>query len=236
MIAVKSCQRQQTTNKKKRALVLCAADRGSQQPAVNARVCRLCETTAASVKQTRTASFGFARQRLCSAIGATSARHARRSSTAAGCVQVASGGEFAVAGSIVACVLGDLVREDEKRNLFVVGRLKELIKVNAYQVAPTELETHIGQLEGVSDCAVVGVPNEASGELPYALIVRADNDAGRRLQADDVARHVASHLSAYKHLKGGVDFVSTIPRSEAGKLLRRRILSEYLEKRQKSKL
>lgn len=128
------------------------------------------------------------------------------------------------------------MREDKTRNVYVVGRIKELIKVNAYQVAPTEVEAHIGHMEGVMDSAVIGVPDQTAGELPRAFVVRADNDDGRRLTANDVAQHVAKMLSAYKHLKGGVEFINAIPRSEAGKILRRQLLREHLDKRQKSKL
>jgi acyl-CoA synthetase (AMP-forming)/AMP-acid ligase II len=67
---------------------------------------------------------------------------------------------------------GDLVREDADHQLFVVSRLKELIKVNAFQVAPTELEEIIIKLDGVADCAVIGIPNKESGELPRAFIVK----------------------------------------------------------------
>jgi acyl-CoA synthetase (AMP-forming)/AMP-acid ligase II len=68
--------------------------------------------------------------------------------------------------------LGDLVREDPDHQLFVVSRLKELIKVNAFQVAPTELEELISKLSGVADCAVVGIPDAKTGEVPRAFVVK----------------------------------------------------------------
>ncbi|KAI6195687.1 hypothetical protein M3Y94_01017100 [Aphelenchoides besseyi] len=122
---------------------------------------------------------------------------------------------------------GDLVREDENRQVFVVGRVKELIKVNSFQVPPTELEGLIDTMPDVKDCAVIGIPDPSAGQLPRAYVVPRPNS---KLTPKQVIDHVASKVSAYKQLRGGVEFVTEIPRSEAGKIARRHLLTDYLRK------
>ena len=60
---------------------------------------------------------------------------------------------------------------NERKEIFVVDRIKELIKVRGFQVAPAELEGHLLGHPAVADVCVVGVPDEYSGELPYAFVV-----------------------------------------------------------------
>jgi acyl-CoA synthetase (AMP-forming)/AMP-acid ligase II len=110
---------------------------------------------------------------------------------------------------------GDLARFDAGGNVFVVDRLKELIKVNALQVAPAELEALLATHPAVADCAVVGRPDERYGEVPVAVVVpRGEPDAGE-LQAF-VAERVAPHKRLHE-----VRFTDAIPRTPAGKTLRR---------------
>ena len=66
---------------------------------------------------------------------------------------------------------GDEVVIDENNDLFVVDRLKEIMKVRGFQVAPAELEGHLLDHPYVSDVCVVGVPDEFSGEVPMAFVV-----------------------------------------------------------------
>jgi acyl-CoA synthetase (AMP-forming)/AMP-acid ligase II len=110
---------------------------------------------------------------------------------------------------------GDLARVDADGNVFVVDRLKELIKVNALQVAPAELEALLAAHPAVAECAVVGRPDERYGEVPVAVVVaRGSADPGELLAfvGDRVAPHKRLH---------DVRFVDAIPRTPAGKILRR---------------
>merc|ERR1712055_1189659 len=70
---------------------------------------------------------------------------------------------------------GDIGYYDEDGYFFIVDRMKELIKVKGYQVAPAELEDLLRKLDGVLDVAVVGVPHERYGEIPMAWIVKYEN-------------------------------------------------------------
>ena len=74
---------------------------------------------------------------------------------------------------------GDLVVIDEEGQVFIVDRLKELIKVNAFQVAPAELEAVLAAHPAVADAAVIGRPDPVTGEAPVAAVVARDAlDAG----------------------------------------------------------
>jgi acyl-CoA synthetase (AMP-forming)/AMP-acid ligase II len=110
---------------------------------------------------------------------------------------------------------GDLGLVDPDGNVFVVDRLKELIKVSGYQVAPAELEALIAAHPGVDDAAVVGRPDERRGEVPVAVVVRRGN-----LGAGDLQAWVAERVSPYKRI-GAVRFAESIPRTPSGKVLRR---------------
>jgi acyl-CoA synthetase (AMP-forming)/AMP-acid ligase II len=110
---------------------------------------------------------------------------------------------------------GDLGRIDDDGNVFVVDRIKELIKVNALQVAPAELEALLGTHPAVAECAVVPRPDERCGEVPVAVVVvRAAVDA------DELIEYVADRVAPHKRIRE-VRFADAIPRTPAGKILRR---------------
>lgn len=113
---------------------------------------------------------------------------------------------------------GDIGHYDEHGLMYVSDRFKELIKVNAFQVAPAELEAIIRDHPDILDAVVVGVPNEKTGEIPRAFVVRKPN---ANITAKEVQEHVAKQTSKYKHLTGGVYFVDSIPKTPTGKILRR---------------
>jgi len=118
---------------------------------------------------------------------------------------------------------GDVVRCDEAGYFYVVDRLKELIKVKGLQVAPAELENLVRSLDGVADCAVLGVPHPRAGQVPRAVVVKGREN----LTIDEVKSHVAERASRHKHLEGGVVFADSIPRSAAGKILRNPLREKF---------
>ncbi|KAJ2784369.1 hypothetical protein H4R18_001173 [Coemansia javaensis] len=107
-------------------------------------------------------------------------------------------------------------------HVFVTDRKKELIKFNGFQIAPAELETLLMQHPHVADCAVVGIFDEKrQTEVPRAFVVLdapADGDA--RL-AESIADWFNERVAYYKRLRGGCVAVRSIPKSPAGKILRR---------------
>jgi len=116
---------------------------------------------------------------------------------------------------------GDLASADEHGTFTIVGRLKELIKYNGYQVAPTELETVLLQHPAIADAAVIGVPDDTGNELPKAFVVTSE---AYRLTPDDVITFSASRLAPFKKIRL-VQFVDAIPRSATGKILRGQLRS-----------
>ena len=126
---------------------------------------------------------------------------------------------------------GDIAYYDEDGYVFIVDRIKELIKVKGYQVSPTELEDLIRTMDGVKDVAVIGIPHSKYGEVPRAYIVRL---AASELSAlspnvseESVKEFVSENVTSYKQLAGGVEFIEAIPKSAAGKILRRVLTQEF---------
>ncbi|RLN41837.1 4-coumarate--CoA ligase-like 7 isoform X1 [Panicum miliaceum] len=115
---------------------------------------------------------------------------------------------------------GDLCYFDEDGFLYVVDRLKDLIKYNAYQVAPAELEDVLHLIPGIFDAAVIPYPDEEAGQLPMAFVVR--QNGSNNLTEDQIMEFVAKRVAPYKKIRKVV-FVDSIPRLPSGKLLRREL-------------
>lgn len=111
---------------------------------------------------------------------------------------------------------GDIAYVDEEGFVYVVDRLKELIKVKGFQVAPAELEAALVAMDGISDAAVIGVPDDEAGERPMAFVIRG----GDAPDAAAIQAHFAATLATYKQLHD-IRFVEEIPKSASGKILRR---------------
>jgi len=112
---------------------------------------------------------------------------------------------------------GDVARIDADGHMYIVDRVKELIKFKGFQVPPAELEALIVQHPAVADVAVIGVPDVEAGELPKAFVVLKP---GAEAAAEDIQAFVAEHVASYKHIRL-VEFTDEIPKSASGKILRR---------------
>lgn len=115
---------------------------------------------------------------------------------------------------------GDIGRVDADGWLFVVDRLKELIKYKGFQVAPAELEALLLTHEGIADAAVIGVYDEDGNEFPKAYVVR--QRAAEDLTEDDIVAFVAERVAPYKKIRR-VQFIGRVPRAASGKILRREL-------------
>jgi len=116
---------------------------------------------------------------------------------------------------------GDVGWLDADGWLRITDRLKEMIKVRGFQVAPAEIETVLHGHPAVKDCAVFGVPDGANGEAVVAAVA-----ACAPVQAADLTARVDQKLASYKRLSRVV-FVSDIPRLPSGKVLRRVLKERY---------
>ncbi|MFD9125021.1 AMP-binding protein [Kitasatospora sp. NPDC059571] len=114
---------------------------------------------------------------------------------------------------------GDVGYVDEAGYLFVVDRVKELIKYKGYQVAPAELEALLLTHPEIADAAVVGVTDEDGTERPKAFVVRTPGSA---LTGDQVQEFVAARVAPYKKVRA-VEFLDAVPKSASGKILRREL-------------
>ncbi|KAK5649623.1 hypothetical protein RI129_000652 [Pyrocoelia pectoralis] len=117
---------------------------------------------------------------------------------------------------------GDTGYCDEDGHFFITGRLKEIIKVKGFQVAPAELEELIRQHPDVEDVAVIGVPHHLFGESPKAFVVRKRDS---NVTTFEIEEFVKKNVVKYKQLSGGVVFTESIPKSPSGKILRKLLVN-----------
>ena len=112
---------------------------------------------------------------------------------------------------------GDIGHIDADGHLYVVDRLKELIKYKGFQVAPAELEGILLTHPALADAAVVGLPDEEAGEVPVGYVVpKPDQWASPA----DIQEFVAGQVASYKQLRNVV-IIDAVPKSPSGKILRR---------------
>ena len=113
---------------------------------------------------------------------------------------------------------GDIGYVDEDDHLYIVDRLKELIKYKKLQAAPAELEAVLPSHPRVSDAAVIGSPDEEAGEVPKAFVV-----ATGAVSPEEIMAFVAERVAPHKKVRR-LEFVEEIPKSPSGKILRRLLL------------
>ena len=108
---------------------------------------------------------------------------------------------------------------DEEGFLFLTDRIKDMIVTGGENVYPVEVEEALSQHPGVSEVAVIGLPDERWGEAVKAFVVAA---AGTDLRAEDLIAFARERLAGYK-LPRFVDLVETLPRTPSGKVLKREL-------------
>jgi 4-coumarate--CoA ligase len=121
---------------------------------------------------------------------------------------------------------GDVVYFDNEGSLYIVDRIKELIKCKGFQVAPAELEGLLLTHPEIMDAAVVPLPDDEAGEVPTAYVVRA---AGSNLSSSEVIAFIHKQVVFYKRLRQ-VTFIPAIPKSASGKILRRELKAQRTAK------
>ncbi|TVY75364.1 4-coumarate--CoA ligase-like 5 [Fusarium oxysporum f. sp. cubense] len=125
---------------------------------------------------------------------------------------------------------GDLGSIDNEGFITIHDRIKEMIKVRGHAVAPAELEDLLHGHPKVKDAAIIGIPDDYSGETPRAFVVLAGGVHGGPEVVKELQEFVAARKAKHKRLSGGVEFMDQIPKSPSGKILRRVLKASWKEK------
>ncbi|XP_008789675.2 4-coumarate--CoA ligase 2-like [Phoenix dactylifera] len=112
---------------------------------------------------------------------------------------------------------GDIGYVDDDDEIFIVDRLKELIKYKGFQVAPAELEAMLITHPNIVDAAVVPMKDELAGEVPVAFVVRK---TGSEITEDEIKQYISKKVVFYKRINR-VFFTDAIPKAPTGKILRK---------------
>lgn len=115
---------------------------------------------------------------------------------------------------------GDIAYVDDDGEFTIVDRVKELIKHNAYQIAPAELEAVLLTHPAIADAAVIPAPDEESGEVPKAFVVLKG-----QVEPQAILDFVAGQVAPYKKIRH-IALVDAIPKSPSGKILRRVLIEQ----------
>ncbi|XP_046605817.1 luciferin 4-monooxygenase-like [Neodiprion virginianus] len=116
---------------------------------------------------------------------------------------------------------GDLGYYDEDGEIFVVDRLKELIKYRGYHIYPVEVESVLLSHPGVKEVAVVGLPHPVDDEHPIAFVVRTVSSlTEEEVTEQELIDLVATEMADSKRLRGGVKFLDNLPKTPSNNIRR----------------
>lgn len=118
---------------------------------------------------------------------------------------------------------GDIVSMDEKGYFTLLDRKKDMILVSGFNVFPNEIESVMLSCDGVKDCAVIGIPDEAQGEAVKIYVVRADSN----VTTEVIKAFALDNLTGYKCPRF-IEFVEELPKTNVGKVLRQQLRNKHL--------
>jgi len=118
---------------------------------------------------------------------------------------------------------GDIISMDEKGYITLLDRKKDMVLVSGFNVFPNEIESVMLECDGIIDCAVIGVLDERQGEAVKIYIVPADNNVTK----DIIKEFALDNLTGYKCPRH-IEFVSELPKSNVGKVLRNKLREKHL--------
>lgn len=127
---------------------------------------------------------------------------------------------------------GDLAYRDERGNLWLVGRKRDMLKVGGHRVGAREIEDALLEHEQVSEAAVIGVPDELLGDRLVAYVV-ARPSAGEQLTGRTLQAFLRDRLAAHK-IPGDIELCAELPKNAAGKVLKPELVQRWLAAREGS--
>jgi 4-coumarate--CoA ligase len=114
---------------------------------------------------------------------------------------------------------GDVAHFDEDGYIYIVDRIKELIKFKGFQVPPAELEGLLLTHPAVADAAVIGILDDEAGEIPKAFV---SLKPGAHATGEEIQKFIADQVATYKQIRL-IEFIDEVPKSASGKILRREL-------------
>jgi long-chain acyl-CoA synthetase len=120
---------------------------------------------------------------------------------------------------------GDVGYVDEDGFLYLCDRANDMIISGGVNIYPAEIEAELHKMPGVEDCAVFGIPDEEFGEAVCAFV---QPSTGAKLSVQDVQLHLRERLAGFKVPKR-VEFATTLPREDSGKIFKRRLREPFWE-------
>ena len=120
---------------------------------------------------------------------------------------------------------GDVGRMDESGAVWIEDRKKDMILVSGFNVYPNEIENVVVEIDGVLEAAAIGIPNEKSGEVVKIFAVRTDES----VTEERIREYCRDNLTGYKRPRY-VEFRDELPKTNVGKILRRALRDEELQK------
>lgn len=121
---------------------------------------------------------------------------------------------------------GDIATIDEDGYIYIAGRKKDIIVSGGVNIASVEIEEVLCTHPAVSQCAVIGVPDERWGETPKAVVVLKE---GMHATEKDIMDFCKQNLASFKKVTS-VEFVDSLPMTPSGKILKRQIREKYGKK------
>ncbi|XP_011494753.1 PREDICTED: 4-coumarate--CoA ligase 1-like [Ceratosolen solmsi marchali] len=119
---------------------------------------------------------------------------------------------------------GDIAYYDEDVDFYITDRIKELIKVKGFQVAPAELEALLRTHPNVHEAGVIGIPSERYGEVPKAFVVLKKSGTTK---AEELHDFMKAKVSDFKAIRGGIEFIDNLPKNPSGKIMRSKLKQDY---------
>jgi len=119
---------------------------------------------------------------------------------------------------------GDMGRMDEDGYVYIVDRVKDMVNVSGFKVWPAEVEKYLYKIPGILEVAVYGIPAATQGEQVAVAAVLSE---GSSLTPEDIIAYCREHIAAYK-VPARVDIIAELPKSPAGKILKRVLRDQYV--------